>query len=119
MGDILLPAQSYVVRVPNAIPMCTNEDLIVKLRELAEQFNSGNVAGDPWTHVDAYVYKLMTQEPKLVPSLLFRLWLKFSHHQRSSQEISRKVKRKVVFGLTDSAKEDVATEESEQTTSKS
>ena len=54
LADVLLPSQSYLAGDPDAITVCTNEDSIVKFRKLVEQFNSGNVAGDPWTHVDTF-----------------------------------------------------------------
>ena len=45
LRDVLLPSQSYLARIPDAITVCTNEDSIVKFRKLVDQFISGNVAG--------------------------------------------------------------------------
>ena len=33
---------------------CTSEASVSKLRSLDGQFNSGQFAGDPWTHVDSF-----------------------------------------------------------------
>ena len=54
LGDVLLPAQSFLARVPDAISVCTNDVSLCKYREVEQQFNSGNVAGDPWVHVDTF-----------------------------------------------------------------
>ena len=79
LGDVLMPAQSYLTRVPDAIHVCNNEDALIKYRELEAQFNSGNVAADPWSHVDAFgragifksllgTYKSLFQPPKSASS---------------------------------------------------
>ena len=47
LGDVLMPAQTYLARVPDAINVYNNEDALIKYRELEAQFNSGNVAADP------------------------------------------------------------------------
>ena len=78
-GDVLMPAQSHLARVPDAINVCNNEDALIKYRELEAQFNSGNVAADPWSHVDAFgraeiykapqsTYKTLFQPPKSASS---------------------------------------------------
>ena len=54
LGDVLLPAQSFLARVPDAISVCTNDVSLSKYRDIQQQFNSGNVAGDPWVHVDTF-----------------------------------------------------------------
>ena len=54
LGDVLLPAQSFLARVPDAISVCTNDVSLSKYREIEQQFNSGIVAGDPWVHVDTF-----------------------------------------------------------------
>ena len=54
LGDVLLPAQSFLARVPDAISVCTSDVSLCKYREVEQQFNSGNVAGDPWVHVDTF-----------------------------------------------------------------
>ena len=68
LGDVLLPAQSYLARVPEALSVCTKDDSLSKLREIEQEFNTGNVAGDPWTHVDvlgrADFYKVLWQKHK-------------------------------------------------------
>ena len=47
LDDVLLLAESYLARVPDSIPVCTNETSLPNFRELEDHFNSGNVAGDP------------------------------------------------------------------------
>ena len=54
LGDVLLPAQSFLARVPDAISVCSNDVSLCKYREVEQQFNSGKVAGDPWVHVDTF-----------------------------------------------------------------
>ena len=82
LGDVLMPAQSYLARVPDAINVCNNEDALIKHRELEAQFNSGNVAADPWSHVDAFgragihkalqsTYKTLFQLPESASSSRF------------------------------------------------
>ena len=52
--DMLLPAQSYLASCSQAIAYCTSESSLGKFRSLDNQFNSGQFAGDPWTHVDTF-----------------------------------------------------------------
>ena len=63
LGDVLLPAQSFLARVPNAISVCTNDVSLSKYQEIEQQFNSGNVSSDPWVHVDTFgraeLYKIL------------------------------------------------------------
>ena len=54
LADTLLPAQSYLTNCPQSVAYCTSEASISKLRRLDGQFNSGQFAGDPWTHVDSF-----------------------------------------------------------------
>ena len=54
LSDVLLPAQSYLTVVLNGIAICTSEGSLAKFKELGQQFNSGNVASDPWSHVDSF-----------------------------------------------------------------
>ena len=49
-----MPAQFYLARVPDAISICSKDDSLNKLREIEQEFPTGNVAGDPWTHVDVF-----------------------------------------------------------------
>ena len=51
---MLLPAQSYLASCSQAIAYCTSESSLGKFRSLDNQFNSGQFAGDPWTHVDTF-----------------------------------------------------------------
>ena len=46
LGDVLLQAQSYLARVPDAFSVCTKDDFLNKLREIEQEFHTGNVAGD-------------------------------------------------------------------------
>ena len=68
LGDVLLPAQSYLSRVPESISVCTKDDSLSKLREIEQEFHTGNMAGDPWSHVDVFVradsYKTLCQKHK-------------------------------------------------------
>ena len=34
LADVLMPAQSYLARVPDAITVCNNEDALIKYHEL-------------------------------------------------------------------------------------
>ena len=52
--DMLLPAQSYLANCSQSVSYCTSESSIAKFREMDSQFSSGQFAGDPWTHVDAF-----------------------------------------------------------------
>ena len=54
MTNILRPAQSYLAAVPNSVTSCVTEAALTKFRELETRFDSGNVPGDPWAHVDAF-----------------------------------------------------------------
>ena len=47
LGDVLLPAQSYLARVLDAISSCSKDESLNKLREIEQEFLTGNVAGDP------------------------------------------------------------------------
>ena len=126
--DVLLPSQSYLARVPDAITVCTNEDSIVKFRELVEQFNSGNVAGGPWTHVDTLgrnhffktlhaKYQSIVHESKSASSS--RSASGSSSPTGSIQrKKSGKQKRKVAFGTTQSATEEIVPGVSDPSTSK-
>ena len=42
----MLPAQSFLARVPDSFLVCTNEHSLPKFCELKEQFSSGSAAGD-------------------------------------------------------------------------
>ena len=75
LADVLLPAQSFLARVPESIPICTKDESLAKFRELEDQINTGNVAGNPWSHVNIFgkagfytilcqVHKSFTQKPK-------------------------------------------------------
>ena len=68
LGDVLLPAQSYLARAPDAISVCSKDDSVNKLREIEQEFLTGNVAGDPWTHVDVFgradFFKTLCQKRK-------------------------------------------------------
>ena len=75
LSDVLLPAQSHLTVVLNGIANCTSEGSLAKFEELGQQFNSGNMASDPWSHVDSFgrakfqkvlasVYKASYRGPK-------------------------------------------------------
>ena len=130
MGDVLLPSQSYLARVPDAISVCTNEESIAKFRELAEQFNSGIMAGDFWSHVDAFgrnsffktmhaKYKSITQKSKSVSSSRSASGSSSPSNTGRRKKSPGAVKRKVMFDSTEPAGEDAAQEKPKQSTSKS
>ena len=54
LSDVLFPAQSYSAHVPGAIPHCITETALTRYHLLGNQFSSGNVSGDPWSHVDSF-----------------------------------------------------------------
>ena len=49
-----MPAQSYLTNCPSAISVCTTEAALANYKELEGQFSSGQLAGDPWVHVDVF-----------------------------------------------------------------
>ena len=54
LSAVVLPAQSYLSNCPGAVSVCTTEAALVHYKELEEQFSSGQLAGDPWAHVDVF-----------------------------------------------------------------
>ena len=54
LSSILLPAQSYLSSVPKSVASCVSETSLSKFHELESRFDSGNVPGDPWAHVDSF-----------------------------------------------------------------
>ena len=54
LSDVLFPAQSYLAHVPGAIPYCVTEAALTRYHLLSAKFSSGNVSGDPWSHVDSF-----------------------------------------------------------------
>ena len=54
LTDVLLLAHSFLTMVPNGIAHCTSESSLDKFIELEQQFSSGNVSSDPWSHVDSF-----------------------------------------------------------------
>ena len=49
-----MPAQSYLANVANSVAVCTTEASLDTFKDLEFRFSSGNVPGDPWTHVDSF-----------------------------------------------------------------
>ena len=49
-----MPAQSYLANVANSVAVCTTEASLGTFKDLEFRFSSGNVPGDPWTHVDSF-----------------------------------------------------------------
>ena len=105
LRDVLLPAQSYLATVPNGVAYCTSEASLEKFIELEQQFNSGSVSSDPWSHVDSFGY---TKFQKILTSVYMSSYgvSKGTTSSRSASESDstsstpspRKSKRKVVFG---------------------
>ena len=54
LSAVILPAQSYLTNCPSAISVCTTEAALANYKELEGQFSSGQLAGDPWVHVDVF-----------------------------------------------------------------
>ena len=52
--DVIMPAQSYLANVANSVAVCTTEASLDTFKDLEFRFSSGNVPGDPWTHVDSF-----------------------------------------------------------------
>ena len=129
LRDVLLPAQSYFTRVPEAISVCTTNDSLNKLREIEQEFNTGNVAGDPWTHVDVFgrddFYRILCQKHKSLTRKSKSPSSSRSASKSTSPVISSrrrespgKGKRKVAFDSASPTKEGSVTQDLGQTTSK-
>ena len=54
LSAVVLPAQSYSTNYHGAVSVCTTEDTLTNYKELEGQFSSGQLAGDPWAHVDVF-----------------------------------------------------------------
>ena len=54
LSAVVLPAQSYLTNCPGAVSVCTTEAALTNYKELEGQFSSGQLAGDPWAHVDVF-----------------------------------------------------------------
>ena len=54
LSSVLLPAQSYLTTGPNSVVSCVSESALNKFHELETRFDSGNVPGDPWSHVVSF-----------------------------------------------------------------
>ena len=52
--NVIMPAQSYLANVSGAVAACTTEASLGTFKDLELRFSSGNVPGDPWTHVDSF-----------------------------------------------------------------
>ena len=52
--DVIMPAQSYLANVANSVAVCTTEASLGTFKDLEARFSSGNVPGDPWSHVDSF-----------------------------------------------------------------
>ena len=52
--DFIIPAQSYLANVANSVAACTTEASLGTVKDLEARFSSGNIAGDPWSHVDSF-----------------------------------------------------------------
>ena len=130
LSDVLMPAQSSLARVPDAITVCNNEESLVKYRELEEQYNSEIVAAKPWSHVDAFgragIYKTLLSTYKS----LFQSQKSASSSRSGSRSSSPstggrrksspgKGKKRVSFDATGTSKEGAASQEPGQSVTKS
>ena len=52
--EVIMPAQSYLANVASAVSVCTTEASLGTFKDLELRFCSGNVSGDPWSHVDSF-----------------------------------------------------------------
>ena len=52
--DVIMPAQSYLANVADSVSICTTEASLSTYKDSDARFSSGNVAGDPWAHVDSF-----------------------------------------------------------------
>ena len=52
--DVIMPAQSYLANVANSVAACTTEASLGTFKDLEARFSSGNVPGDPRSHVDSF-----------------------------------------------------------------
>ena len=52
--DVIMPAQSYLANVAKSVAVCTTEASLGTFKDLEFRFSTGNVPGDPWTHVDSF-----------------------------------------------------------------
>ena len=54
LSSVILPAQSYLTNCSGSVSVCTAEAALAHYKELEGQFSSGQLAGDPWAHVDIF-----------------------------------------------------------------
>ena len=52
--NVIMPAQSYPANVANSVAVCTTEASLGTFKDMEFRFSSGNVPGDPWSHVDSF-----------------------------------------------------------------
>ena len=52
--DVIMPAQSYLANVAKSMATCTAEASLSTFKDLEFRFSSGNVPGDPCSHVDSF-----------------------------------------------------------------
>ena len=52
--DVIMPAQSNLANVADSVSICTTEASLSTYEDLEARFSSGNVAADPWAHVDSF-----------------------------------------------------------------
>ena len=72
--DVIMPAQSCLVNVANSVAVCTTETSLGTFKDLEARFSSGNVPGDPWSHVNNFGRSNFHK----VPALSTRLWARVS-----------------------------------------
>ena len=54
LSDVLFPAQAYLAYVPGSVNHCVTEAALTRYHLLEANILSGNVSGDPWSHVDSF-----------------------------------------------------------------
>ena len=108
--DVIMPAQSYLANVANSVAVCTTEASLDTFKDLEFRFSSGNVPGDPWTHVDSFgkanlhktlisVYKALGKSVRLDnESISSSSSKEGGKHRKQSPDKGKKVSFRMVSG---------------------
>ena len=52
--EVIMLVQSYLANVADSVAACTTEASLGTFKDLEARFSGGNIAGDPWSHVDSF-----------------------------------------------------------------
>ena len=122
-----MPAQSYLAQVSNSVTVCTTETALAKYSELQAKFNGGNIAGDPWSHVDHFgrtgFHKVLTSVYNSLgkasgPIGRSGVLLSSSSDERQCLRSSGKHNKKVYFGKRGTTEGSKTVEEPQKGSSK-